>query len=168
MEGGQRRQSVSLGKGRTRKITSKKAGKCKLPKTGYTIQVVAGARPSPRFSDMSAQTCFAPMSTECLDMSSYKAATEVWWRSEDAIPTIYNMPSEKKKSPPKSEEEKVGRQMSVAKLNNLCNTFDKEELCDGLSRASKTQVLLQTKNENENILSNKNMSDQTIWFDRRR
>ena len=79
---------------------------------------------------MSVQLCCAPTSTECPDMSSYKAATEVWWRSEDAIPTISNMPSEKKKTPSKSEE-KVGRQMPVAKLNNLCNTFDKEELCDG-------------------------------------
>ena len=85
------------------------------------------------------------MSTECPDMSSYKAATEVWWRSEDAIPIIYNMPSEKKKSPPKSEEEKFGRQMSVAKLNNFCNTFDKEELCENSALAAKTQVLLQIK-----------------------
>ena len=108
------------------------------------------------------------MSTECPDMSSYKAAIEIWWRSEDALPTIYNMPSEKKKSPSKSEEEKVGRQMSVAKLNDFCNTFDEEELCENFARAAKTQVLLQTKNENENIHSNKNISDQTIWFGRRR
>ena len=40
---------VSLGKGRTQKITSKKAGKCEILKTGYAIQGVAGAQPSPGF-----------------------------------------------------------------------------------------------------------------------
>ena len=175
------------------------------------------------YSHQSVQLCYAPTGTKCSDMSSYKAATEVWWWSEDAMLSISSWFSEKKKkrtptfplvgrpaqvsydhqrmarlevkiseaalaihqksiaragahrssakSPekkntPSKSEEKVSRQMSVAKLNNFCNTFCKEELLGGLARAAETSVLLQTKNEKKR--SSQIMSDQAIWFGRRR
>ena len=31
------------------------------------------------------QLCCAPTGTECPDLSSYQAATEIWWRSENAL-----------------------------------------------------------------------------------
>ena len=39
----------------------------------------------------------APKGTECPDLSSYKAATEIWWRSEDAMHSNTRRLSDRKK-----------------------------------------------------------------------
>ena len=78
--------------------------------------------------------------------------------------TSSKSPSSSKSKP----EKKIGRQMTVANLNNLFNTLCMEELSSGLARAAKISTSLQTENENVHPISSKILSEQTKWFGRRR
>ena len=48
-------------------------------------------------SQPSVQLCSAPTGTKCPDLSSYKAAPEIWWRPEDAMLSYIGRHSSKKR-----------------------------------------------------------------------
>ena len=57
----------------------------------------------------SIQMCCAPTGTQCPDLSSYKAATEIWWQPEDAMLSNKGRVSSKKRKTPTFSLENQGR-----------------------------------------------------------